>query len=91
MGSYILGIFPTVRHVDLRAMYMKEDYDPPPDQNVTAIWGRFLGSDPSILFHQYNSNPAEGDTDWLYHINKIPSIISDPYGFLGEALYNSAE
>ena len=78
----------STHHIDLRAMYMKGNYDPPPDQNVAEPFGvDFFNGAGSILFRHVDWNPADGDTDWLYHINKIPASW-DPYGFL-KALYRS--
>ena len=78
----------STHHIDLRAVYMKGNYDPAPAQNVAEPFGvDFFNGAGSILFRHADWNPADGDTDWLYHINKIPASW-DPYGFL-KAVYRS--
>ena len=78
----------STHHIDLRAVYMKGNYDPSPAQNVAEPFGvDFFNGAGSILFRHADWNPADGDTDWLYHINKIPTSW-DQYGFL-KAAYRS--
>ncbi len=75
-------------HIDFRALYMKGNYDTPQDMNAAEPLGvDFFNGDGSVLFRHVDWNPADGDTDWLYHINKHP-MSYDPYGFL-KAVYRS--
>ncbi|WP_143053104.1 hypothetical protein [Nitrosovibrio tenuis] len=75
-------------HINFRAVYMKGNYDAPQDKNAAEPFGvNFFNGDGSILFRHADWNPADGDTDWLYHIRKQPTSY-DPYGFL-KAVYRS--
>ncbi|AKH36850.1 MULTISPECIES: hypothetical protein [Nitrosomonas] len=74
--------------IDLRAMYMKGNYDTSVNKNVAEPFGvEFYNGDGSMLFRHADWNPADGDTDWLYHVWKQPTYY-DPSGFM-KAVYRS--
>src|SRR4051794_5816187 len=75
-------------HIAFRTVYMKGSYDAPADKNAAEPFTiNFSNGDGGILFRHADWNPVDGDTDWLYHINKLPASW-DPYGFL-KAVYRS--
>lgn len=80
----------STHHIDFQAIYMKGNYDTPQDVNAAEPFGvNFFNGDGSILFRHADWNPADGDTDWLYHVNKVPASW-DPYGYL-KAVYRSED
>jgi hypothetical protein len=85
----LVDLPPSNNHqIDFRALYMKGNYEEPIDKNAAEPFGvDFFNGDTNILFRHADWNPADGDTDWLYHIYKHFTSY-DPYGFL-KAVYRT--
>lgn len=84
----ILVDLPPGNHaINFHTLYMKGDYEPA--GNVAEPFGVNLSSgDGSILFRRADWNPADGDTDWLYHVRTHPHYYN-PYGASMRAVYRS--
>ncbi|MEE9339062.1 MAG: hypothetical protein V3U87_13365 [Methylococcaceae bacterium] len=81
----ILVDLPVGEHtVKFHSLLMKGDYDvvdPNIAENFDAI---FPSDESSILFLKNDSNPHDGDTQWLYHSNKL-SHYASPDSFTNAA------
>jgi hypothetical protein len=76
----ILVDLPPGNHViNLHTLYMKGNYEPA--GNVAEPFGMdFSSEDGSILFRRADWNPADGDTDWLYHA-RTNEFYYSPYSY----------
>jgi hypothetical protein len=84
----ILVDLPPGNHaINLHTLFMKGNYEPA--GSVAESFGVNLSlGDGSILFRRADWNPADGDTDWLYHVRTHPHYYN-PYGASMRALYRS--
>ncbi|SDZ20875.1 hypothetical protein [Nitrosomonas sp. Nm58] len=57
--------------INFHTLYMKGNYDTP--GNAAERFGvDFYSEEGNVLFRHADWNPADGDTDWLYHVRTHP-------------------
>jgi hypothetical protein len=73
-------------YINFHTLYMKGNYDSSGNA-AEPFEVNFYSGDGSILFRHADWNPADGDTQWLYHINTHPHYYN-PFGYV-RAVYRS--
>jgi hypothetical protein len=72
--------------INFHTLYMKGNYGPPGNA-AEPFPVEFSAGDGNVLFRHVDWNPADGDTNWLYHV-RTHQHYYNPFGFV-KAVYRS--
>ena len=73
-------------YINFHTLYMKGNYETP-GSAAEPFAVEFSSGDGSVLFRHADWNPADGDTDWLYHV-RTHQHYYNPFGYV-RAVYRS--